>query len=73
MYGICYKIYISAASKMHFKSSYIKFDLFRLMEKRFPAICLKQRTHSTMKNRGARDRVLLLPFSDGTKRKVSLT
>lgn len=58
---------------MHFKSSYIKFDLFRLMEKRFPAICLKQRTQSTMKNRGARDRVLLLPFSNGTKRKVSLT
>lgn len=28
---------------MHFESSYIKSDLFRLLEELFPAICLKQR------------------------------
>lgn len=33
---------------MHFKSSYIKSDLFKLMEKLFPAICLEHRMHEEL-------------------------
>lgn len=33
---------------MHFKSSYIKSDLFKLMEKLFPASCLEHRIHKEL-------------------------